>query len=357
MNLGTLFLQKKAGLLVEEFALGFPPRIFSKKVGETLYSINLIPFGGYVKIHGEDGEEGVIDKKRSFSTQTPFTKAKILIGGVLMNLIVAVFIFYIVLGLSGFKAETVLPFDYNFLFGNQREVPLIAEIVENSPAERAGLESYNIILSIDEKVISGAEEFSEIIDKKKEGALLLVQNISTKEIKEIQVFPEEDEKTGRLLIGVHIVDITEISYNGFLGIFFSGALHTANMTHFSFSALFHIISKSFTEKTTEPLKESVAGVVGIFAVTHIVLEEGIIQILNLIALISIALAVVNILPIPALDGGRLVFVAYEAVFKKQAPPMLEKRLSYIGFSILILLIIFVTYNDIIRFGGVIKEMF
>lgn len=358
-EVGHFLAAKKAGLRIEEFALGFPPKIFSRKKGETVYSLNLIPFGGFVKIHGEETEEGVVYDQRSFNTQPPSTKAKILLAGVFMNILVAVFIFYLFLGLGGFKANVSLPFDYNFPLGQQQNFPLIVSVLEDSPAEKAGLSAGDFIVSIDGEIPWNQKELSEIINAKQEQVSLVVAKAASSESekREVKVLPQEDQASGKFLIGVALSDLTEVSYQGFFGLLFSGFLHTANMTHLSFSALTHMISESWAEKTIDPFRENVVSVVGIFAITHVFLEEGIIEILNLIALISIALAVVNILPIPALDGGRLVFVLYEALFKKQASFSFERKLNFVGLIIIILLVVFVIYNDILRFGGVIKQMF
>lgn len=353
-ELGHFIAAKKSGLLVEEFALGFPPRIFSKKVGETLYSLNSIPIGGFVKIYGEDGEKEVGEDKRSFSNQRPLTKAKVLVAGVFANIILAVFIFYLVLLLSGFKWTVSLPFDYNFIFGSETKSPLVGLVLEESPAEKAGIKEQDLILTVNGKTVSTRKEFTNYISSGEE-AVLSVKNINSQEEREITLTPEK--KDGNYIIGSMLVNISELKYDSFGSKIFSGFLHTANMTHLSFYSLVKVIGSSFEEKTVEPLRDSTAGIVGIFAIVNIVMTEGITELLNMIALISIGLAIVNILPVPALDGGRLVFVLYEAVFRKRAPDNFEKRLNYAGFIFIILLVIMITYNDVIRFGGIIKEMF
>ncbi len=349
-ELGHFIIAKRNGLFVEEFALGFPPKIFSKKIGETEYSLNMIPFGGYVKIHGEDGDEGS-DDKRSFHMQRPLVKAKVLLAGVFFNLIVAVLIFYIILFLAGFKWNVSLPFDYNFVFGEQRTIPLVVEVVEDSPAEKVGIKERDLILSVNGFSISGTEELIEHITRSNNEKTLLLRNIDSDIEREVVVIPEEGA------IGTILIDITEIGYVARHERLFSGFFHAANMTHLSFYSLLRLTGESISERTAEPLRESTAGVVGIFAITHIVMGEGIVELLNMVALISIGLAIVNILPIPALDGGRLVFVLYEAILKKRAPSGFERKLNLAGFIFLIFLIITITYNDIIRFGGLITEMF
>ncbi len=347
-ELGHFWAAKKAGLIVEEFGLGFPPSLFSKKIGETKYSLNLIPLGGYVKIYGEDADEQ--ENERSFYLQKWPVKAKVLFAGVLANIFLAVILFYFVLGFSGFKADLSLPFEYDFIFGKTEKTPFVAFVLEDSPAQKAGIEAGDLILLVDGEKKQTGKDFIEYAETKEDMTLVL-KNMATEEQRNILIAGEEGK------IGVGILDYTELAYYSSLEKAGSGFLHAVNMTHLSFFALTHIIKASFQERTIEPLKGSAAGLVGIFAVTGIVMTQGIIQLLNLIALISIGLAIVNILPIPALDGGRLVFVAYEALLKKQAPAEFEKKLNFMGFMFIILLIILVTYNDIVRFGGLIKEMF
>ncbi len=355
-ELGHFLMAKKAGLLVEEFAIGFPPKVFSKKIGETKYSLNLIPFGGYVKIYGEEPDEESNKDERSFSSQKPFIKAKVLVAGVFANILLAVFIFYLVLLFTGFKWNVFLPFDYRFPFGREESSLIIADILEDSPAEFAGLRERETILFVDNDKIVTREDFIEYVNTHKEKEiLLLLKDSQTKEKREVTVVPKEED--GNYFIGVLLADATQISYESFLGKAFSGFLHTANMTHLSLYSLFKIFSDSFTEKTVAPIRESTAGVVGIFAITHIMIKEGIIALLNMMGLISVGLAIMNILPIPALDGGRLVFVAYEAISRRKVPFNIEKNINFAGFAFIILLIITLTYNDIIRFGGIIKEMF
>ncbi len=247
-----------------------------------------------------------------------------------------------------------MPFDYNFIFGSETKSPLVGLVLEESPAEKAGIKEQDLILTVNGKTVSTRKEFTNYISSGEE-AVLSVKNINSQEEREITLAPEK--KDGNYIIGTMLVNISELKYDSFGSKIFSGFLHTANMTHLSFYSLVKVIGSSFQEKTVEPLRDSTAGIVGIFAIVNIVMTEGITELLNMIALISIGLAIVNILPVPALDGGRLVFVLYEAVFRKRAPDNFEKRLNYAGFIFIILLVIMITYNDVIRFGGIIKEMF
>ena len=142
---GHFICAKKLGVRVEEFGIGYPPAIWKKKKGETVYSINLIPLGGFTKLYGEEGEEGVKDP-RSFASKSHLEKAIIIMGGVAMNFLLVVIIFYFLLGMSGFTSHLPLIFDYKFPLGTQQNFPMILGVAEDSPAEKAGLEFEDIII-------------------------------------------------------------------------------------------------------------------------------------------------------------------------------------------------------------------
>lgn len=270
-ELGHFICAKVSGVKVEEFCIGFPPRIWQKKKGETLYSIGLIPFGGFNKIYGEINDQNREDPK-NFASRPVSTRALITVGGVAMNILLAVIIFYFLLSLSGFQTEVGLISDYQFPFGHQENF-----ITENG------------------------------------------------------------------------IKIAKISYPTLIEKTSSGFLHSFNIMHYSFFGLAYVVELSFQEKDITPLKSSVAGPVGILGLIQPVVEAGLVPIFALLAIISLALALFNILPIPGLDGGKLVFLAIEAVVRKPIPQKIEEQVTTFFFGLLILLMILVTINDIQRF--------
>lgn len=349
---GHFFMAKKAGVKVEEFGIGYPPRIFGKKIGETLYSINWIPFGGFVKIYGEDLSDDTLEDKNSFSNKSPKIKTSILLAGVAVNFLIAIIFFYIFLGFNGFQTYQTQIFDYNFPFGKQEVYPAVSYVVEDSPAEEAGIEPYDLVINFNGQKVSGTEELIEEINLNKgQEVSLLLENINSKETKEVKALLREEKIEKQGLLGVGLGEVSEISYQGGSKIV-SGFLHTINIGHFSLAAMGHLIKVSFQERNIGPLSQSVAGPVGILAFTKLTMAGGFWQVFYFVAVISLALGIVNILPIPAADGGRMVFVLYEAIFKKRAPAKLERNVNMVGFFILVALLCLVTYKDIIQFKDI-----
>jgi len=353
-ELGHFIVAKKSGIKVEEFGIGFPPRIWGKKKGETIYSINAIPIGGFVKLYGEDEvDEKCLSDPLSFTAKPLWVRSLVVSAGVVMNFLVAVIIFYFLLANSGFANQQYLLFDYKFPFGEQQNFPFISLIAENSPAEKADLKPNSIIISGNGIRIGSSKQFIQFINKNKGKEVFLeVKSLSTKEVKKVNVVPRIDSPEGQGALGVSLGDIAEIRYETIAEKTSVGFLHTLNLAHYSIVSLGHLIKISFEQRTIKPLSFSVAGPVGILAITKITLKGGIIAILNLVALISLALAIVNIIPFPALDGGRLVLMSFEGLTKKKIPLKIERNINLIGFVLLIFLLVLVTYKDIVQFKDV-----
>ena len=348
-ELGHFICAKATGVKVEEFCIGFPPRIWQKKKGDTLYAIGAIPFGGFNKIYGEIDTQKIKDPK-SFSSKPIRIRALITIGGVAMNVLLAVIIFYFLLGFSGFQSHQSLIFDYQFPFGKQENFVIIGDIAQNSPAEEQGIEAGDIIIEANGIGFENSKEFISFIEENKGKEIsLYLENFSTQKTKNITVIPRIDPPAGEGALGVALGNIAEISYPSLLEKSSSGFLHSFNILHYSFFGLGHIIKISFQQKDIKPLSSSVAGPVGILHFTELTIEAGITAVITLLAVISLALALFNILPIPALDGGKLVFLGIEAITRKPFPQKIEEKLTIFFFALLILLMIVVTINDVQRF--------
>ncbi|MGB2761957.1 MAG: M50 family metallopeptidase [Minisyncoccales bacterium] len=348
-ELGHFICAKATGVKVEEFCIGFPPRLWQKKKGDTLYAIGAIPFGGFNKIYGEIDTKPAKDSD-SFSNKPIKVRALITIGGVAMNVLLAVIIFYFLLGFSGFQSHQSLIFDYQFPFGKQQNFVIVGNIAKNSPAEEQGIEAGDIIIKANGVQFENSEEFIKFVEGNKGKELgLYLENFYTKETKNITIVPRIDppEKEGAL--GVALGNIAEISYPSLLEKSSSGFLHSFNILHYSFFGLGHIIKISFQQKDITPLSSSVAGPLGILYFTELTIDAGIIAVITLLAVISLALALFNILPIPALDGGKLVFLGIEAIVRKPVPQKVEEKITVFFFLLLIFLMIAVTINDIQKF--------
>lgn len=367
---GHFILAKKNGVLVEEFGIGFPPRIFSKKIGETIYSLNLIPFGGFVKLYGEEYKEfDNIDKlppakkNRAFAYKLPSIKTLIITGGVLMNFLLAVFLYYIILSSNNYRSEPLpLIKNYNFRFGNQEYRVIIGAVVAKSPASKTEIQSGDITKRVGIQnrsnqtiwhPITNPQQFIDLVKQSRDKPIYLdLENIINNEKKIVKVVPKYDPKLKRAIIGINLVDATIISYNSLPERLFMGFLHSYNITAYNIEGIRFLIGQSAKQKSFEPLAEGSAGPIGIFRIINETVQSSgkklMVNLFNLLALLSLSLGLINILPFPALDGGRFVFVIYEWITKKRVNQTFERNLNLIGFALLLSLLGLVTINDIIR---------
>jgi len=332
---GHFIAAKKQGILVEEFGLGYPPRIFSIKVKDTIYSLNLIPLGGFVKVYGEDYSEKISPKlkKRSFSGKKPFQKMLVLIGGVLGNFILAwVLISY--LFTQGVPAPT--------------NKIIVENVNKNSPAQQKGIKPGDVIkkLIIDKKIyrLRQSNDLIEITKKNAAKPITVVIERNSKEVF-ITVVPRKKPPAGQGPLGIVITSFVEKKYPWYQAPFF-GLVEAINITKNIVAELIRILFKVFTG---QKVSVEVSGPIGIAYYTGKVIKFGKNALLELISLLSLNLAIINLLPFPALDGGRLVFVFYEAITKKRPNQNFERYLNLIGFIILIALAMVVSYNDIKKF--------
>ncbi|MCD5396118.1 MAG: site-2 protease family protein [Candidatus Pacebacteria bacterium] len=338
---------KKSGVLVEEFGFGLPPRIFGKKIGETIYSINLLPFGGFVRLYGEERR---IEDKRSFSAQRPKIKTKILLAGVLANFLLAVILFYLVLGAENFEVYLPSIFDQRFLLGKEERYPIIAYVAKNSPAERAGLREYDLIIQANNQKFERGEKFAEFVNQNRGKKIILeVRNLKEKMKREVEIVPRENPPKGEGPLGIKIGLVSYLQYKKISEKIFSGFLHSINVLDYSFRIFGKLVKLSFQKATIEPIAESVTGPVGIFFLVKTTFKEGIIALLGLVALLSLSLGIINLLPIPATDGGRMIFVLYEGLFKRPVPEKFERNFNLAGYFLLLLLLFLITFKDIKQF--------
>ena len=267
-----------------------------------------------------------------------------------MNFLLAVVIFYFLLGANGFQFQTQLIFDYKFPFGNQENFPpLISYIAKDSPAEKIGLEAGDMVIKGNDNDFKSSDELIGFINKKKgEEITLTVKKESDSRIQEIKITPRINPPEGEGSLGIALADVTAIKYEGFFNKVTSGFLHSFNFMHYSLFGLNYFIQTSLAERNIEPIASSVAGPVGILVLTKATIQMGIQQVFLLIAIISLALAMFNILPIPALDGGRLVFLFLESIRGKPINPKLEQKIINISFMVLIGIVILVTIKDVIK---------
>ena len=398
---GHLIFAKKAGMLAREFAIGFGPKIFSFTRNETLYTIRLVPAGGYVRVAGDDpeiidikpghhiglefNESGKVDKiivnnkdkhpnarvievekvdldhdlaiegyeigleeeklkfnvdekaffimdeqktqiapfNRQFASKTVGQRAMQLFAGPLMNFILAIIIF-IILG---------------FIQGVPIDQAVVGEVQSDSPAEEVGMKADDEIISVNDKKVEKFSDVSSYIIERP-GEELSLKILRDNQTKEIDVVPKEVEQDGMTIgqIGVLFQQEYEKSFFKSLTYGFTQTLETTQS-----------IVRNLVMLITGQLSiEMLSGPVGIYDLTDQVVKTGFTNFLMLTAMLSVNLGIINLVPLPALDGGRLLFVGIEAVRGKPVSAQKEGFVHFVGFALLILLMLVVTWNDIQR---------
>ncbi|GAB4219611.1 MAG: RIP metalloprotease RseP [Candidatus Microgenomates bacterium] len=366
-ELGHFLAAKKNGVMVEEFGFGLPPRIFGKKIGETIYSINLLPIGGFVKLFGEEQYELEKNKKINknlksiaFIYKKPWQKTIIILAGVFMNLIVGITIFYITLSLNNFKSTPIpMIIDNKFTFGKEIKKVIIANINKNSPAQKAGVKNEDVVLGYkinggNWQEINSSQEFINIVKNTKNQPISFnLLNNKNGQKKVVTVIPVYNSNLKRYIIGVNLMDVVILSYQDGFSKIFSGIFHSYNLLDYNLKVFGHLFSTAIKEKNPSTITESLTGPVGIFAVVDDTVKKSgqktLINLLELSGLISLSLALMNVMPFPALDGGRLIFVIYEWITGRPSNKEIEKYFNFIGFLILISLAILISINDLAKF--------
>lgn len=359
-ELGHFWAAKLTKTRVDEFSIGFPPKIWQKKVGETNYVLGAVPLGGYNKIYGMDTEDEKSDSDpHSYDMKGPWARALICFGGVFMNIVFASLVFYIVMFAYNFKTYQPLIMEgYNFKFGTQVNRALVSGVKENSPASRAGINPHDVILAINGKDVYSYSQTVSAISGGTAGQEMSVKYLDwkTKEERTTKITPEFDAENKRLVMGVGMSEIAIVSYDKPVEKALAGFMHSYNFMDYSFSAMGYMFNKSVSEKSAQPLADSMAGPVGIFAVTKIIVQNGLIEVVNLIAVLSLALGLTNLLPIPAMDGAKLIFIALESINKKIFSKQLQAKLEMGGFAVLILLAVVMLVKDVVQFKDIIFKL-
>ncbi|MDD3002246.1 MAG: M50 family metallopeptidase [Candidatus Shapirobacteria bacterium] len=327
---GHFIAARKTGVKVEEFGLGLPPRIIGKKFGDTIYSINWLMIGGFCRLYGEDGDG---KGKDAFNNKNPWQKLLIVLGGVLMNLVLAVVIFSVVYAILGVPKET-------------NKVAIIG-ISKDSPAEKAGLKENDVILKVADKEIKTPSELTtEVAKYKGQFVKLKVYQVSQVE-KDFDVEVRENPPEGEGSVGIAISNTEMVKvpwyrfYEG-IGAGFKEAFYWGKI-------IINGVGEMVWGLVTGHVPKDVSGPVGMYeATSSIKNNQGLLAVIHFFGIVSVNLAVVNVLPFPALDGGRIVFVLYEMIFRKKANQKFEIVVNNIGMMVLLGLILLITIGDIRR---------
>ncbi len=332
-ELGHFIIAKSARVGVDEFAVGFPPRIWGVRRGETLYTLNALPIGGYVKIRGEDGESP--HDKTSLASKPRLVQAAVLIGGVAMNAILgwALISGGLMFGLP--ISDSALPEGYTL----KNPVTIVTSVSANSPAARAGIASGDTILAINTFQSPTIDDVKALVERSPGGVELHV--LSDAVSRTVVVSPEADAG-GKQRIGIGLDRIGTLSLSVPDAIV-SGFSMTLSLLWATLSALFEIIKSLFMGA---PTLDALTGPVGLVGLVGTARGMGLIYLLSLTAIISVNLAVVNLLPLPALDGGRLLVLAIEGALGRNLPARITGVLHFAGLIALIALMLLITVRDI-----------
>lgn len=347
---GHFYVARKNGVEVEEFGFGFPPRIlgWKRKKDSTLYSINLLPLGGFVKLKGEDNASTA---KGAFGAASTLVKSKILLAGVGMNLVTA-YVLLVALCLTG------LPFMFEgqYSFGSASSTPkqlIVAVVGKDSPAEKAGIKAGEFILSGNGSAFSTESDltkFTKAYAGKQVELAVKSKNVS----RNISVtLRQPDSKEG--FLGVTPQQTFKQSYNLWESLVTSFGLlgQLVWMTLVGVGALFAkipaLVVGIFANRGVPEAASGAVGPVGIFFLVKHVSALGISYLAQFAMAVSVTLAVFNALPIPALDGGRLALILFQKVTGKEISERAESMVHSFGFVFLIGLMVVITVFDVRRF--------
>jgi len=347
---GHFIVAKKFGIRVDEFSFGFPPKLFGKKVGETTYNFNALPLGGYVKIFGENPDEESIsgpDSARSFVNKPRYIQALVLLAGVVMNFLVAWLLLSI--GFMSGLPTSVSAVPKGAIVQNQALT--ITSVIVNSPAEIGGLKTGDKILSLETKTDSTKLLSSNIIA---ENVQSFIKNHSDEEINislvrgkeniNVIVVPEINANSGVAMVGISM-DTIGILKLPFYMAFWEGLKLSSELFIGTVVGFYNLIHDAFLGQAD---MATLTGPVGIVGVVGDAAKFGFIYLLSFTALISINLAVINLVPFPALDGGRLFFLLIEKIKGSRIKPKIANTMNMIGFVLLMVLMVLITYNDIVK---------
>ena len=338
---GHFIAARRAGIWVEEFGFGLPPKILGKKIGSTLYSINLLPFGGFVRLHGENTMEDVTLPEKAFLNKSKGRRAVIILAGVFMNFLLSIFAFSVSYSFTGVPRKT-------------NEIRVV-EAREESPAKAVGLMAGDTIVGVNDQKLTSNKEFIDLVEGNRGKEISLsVKKGETGEIIKVSTTPRENPPEGEGALGVIITD-TEIYFPPVILRPFYGVYYGVKESLFWGGVVVTGFGKMIVELFGGTIPQDIAGPVGIFALTSQAAQYGLFTLINFVGILSINLAILNAIPFPALDGGRLLFIGIETVFGRKVVPKVESIIHMMGMIILILLVLAITAHDIqklVSLGGI-----
>lgn len=339
---GHFFVAKKMGIKVEEFGFGFPPRIFGFKKGETVYSVNALPFGGFVKLFGEDEAGGgslqsketntKIHKpeiKRAFFAKPAWQRALVAVAGVVMNFVLAVILISYLFAVFG----SPVPKDVK-----------VEKVQTDTPAYSVQIKPGDIVLSVAGNKITTSQEFIDITNNNLGKKMELVIKRQDK-ILNITVVPRKNHPASQGPLGVVIEQELDIKKYSWYEAPVQGLKEAISFTYLMVHELVKIIVAFFVSGAAPA---GVGGPVAVAQISFQAFSAGLYPTLWLVSILSLNLAIINILPIPSLDGGRIFFIVIEMVLRRKVNEKYESVAHRIGLAFLLGLIVLITINDILR---------
>ena len=321
---GHFITAKMTGMRVDEFAIGFGPKLISRKHGETVYSLRAIPLGGFNDIAGMDPDNNTAGE-RGFCEKPVLSRMIVILAGATMNFVLPIILFFTIYATLGADKLS--------------DDPIIGGTIPGMAAEQVGLKEGDKILSVNGQTVTTWKDFTDKLKSVEAGQNIQLRYERGEKISEVTVAPTFNEQEKRVLLGVQSSIVYESKT---LPESFSLALeHTKDITVFMLES----IAKLFKEPEQT---ENLAGPIGIVQMSGQVAERGFIPLLNFAALLSVNLGIINLLPVPVLDGGHFVNLFIEAVRGK---PLGAKAVAYtqrVGIALLLMLMLFATKNDLVR---------
>lgn len=373
---GHFITARKSGMKVDEFGFGFPPRIYGirklskisnpretqwqsvwggKNIEElpipeghtagTLYSFNLLPLGGFVKIKGEDATAHGGQDSDSFASKSAWKKTIVIVAGVFMNVVVA----FVFLTLAyGIGSEQPIDPSADLRYVTNRYIE-VEQVLSGMPAEQVGIKVQDRIMQVGSLKNPRLTELQDYVNAHKDGKISVTVIREGKE-ENFSVQPTVYKDSGKAGLGVGIAEIGKVKYPWHLAVY-HGAQSTLSGFKAVFVGFFTLLKSLFMGKG---VGGDVSGPVGVAVMTGKVARLGIVYLLQFMALLSLNLAVLNILPIPALDGGRLLFVIIAKIIGRPVTPKIEQVVHGVGFLLLMALVLFITVHDLVGFRTLFK---
>lgn len=351
-ELGHFWLAKRNGVRVEEFAFGFRPRLWGKTIGETTYAINLIPLGGYVKLFGEGGEKG----KRSLRSKSIYQRFQILVAGSAMNFLLGIVVLTILFAV-GFTP--IFPGASENPFVESHQQVKISALSKGSPADVAGLQPGDIVTSIAGQTVTTDYQLVELINqnrgKKVELSYLRPSQTPNNSIATpatIELTPRANPPEGQGPLGAAIATVGTVK-SSLVKAPAAAVWESGKIIGLSAVAFGNFV-KNLVVK--QKVNDDVTGLIGIGALTGAARRLGVDYLAQLVAIISLGLCVINLMPILPLDGGHIAALGYEKIARR---PLSDKQLGILataGLFFVLLLFVIVTYKDVVRFD-VIERIF